>query len=218
LTFDPTDTDATITVPPAHNNAAGGRVVRLYVESVSGTHTVEETYVLRAANRLEFLKNSFMTYTRAQVLATEIPRLDSWNMAAKEDREAALIEAFTRITRLGFRVKWPEDIEIQGYLMSHFWDRQIIKPENWPHVTTEIFGAWPEAFSRGLQKAQIVEADQLLQGDVVGSKRRLGVMSESIGESSMMFRPGKPLDLGLSRQALEYLTGYLDLRMTLTRT
>ena len=60
-----------------------------------------------------------------------------------------------------------------------------------------------------IAKAQIAEADFMMGGDTVEDKRRTGLMSETVGESSNMFRPGKPLVLAGSEKALRYLTGYI---------
>jgi len=224
ISVDPTATEVAVVIPAAINflpagTVSGARTVILSITTTEGVHEVSEIYTLRRPQRLSVLENSFITYAKAVVVADDMPRLDSWNLASAPERQQALIEAFTRLTRLGYHVKYPEGVEGMSYLNDRIlFDRTRISPQMWSEMTTEWFGGLPKPFLEALAKAQVAEANELLSGDVVGAKRRLGLMSESIGESSMMFRPGKPLDLGVSRAALDYLTGYVDLRMTATRS
>jgi hypothetical protein len=113
-------------------------------------------------------------------------------------------------------IPWPELLDMQSRIAPHY--KADITPRMWPLMTEDLFAQYPEAFREALKRAQVVEANQILTGDGYASRRKAGLMSESVGESSMMFKAGvRPLDLGISREALDYLTGFLNNRITTTR-
>lgn len=218
----PVGTEIIVTISAALNTLAVGavqglRTVEVVLTTPTGPVVQRLSYIIRAAARLIPLKNSFQTWGEAELYATEIPNLLSWQTYDEFDRQTAMIHAYRKLTRYGYFVRWPKDIDDQRYLQP-FSDRRIA-PHHWPVMTSEQWLTWyPEEFRAALRRAQIIEADVIVGGDKVNDKRRLGILSESIGESSMMFRVGKPLDLGMSDAALRELTGYIDLRVTLTRS
>jgi hypothetical protein len=87
---------------------------------------------------------------------------------------------------------------------------------NWAYLITNIglltaaeIEALPALFLQALRMAQIAESDSILGGDPVGELRREGLMSKTVGESSQMYRPGKPLVMPVSDRAMRYLAGYV---------
>jgi hypothetical protein len=216
-------TDAEITVPGDLNTVvegapAGIRTVVLQIDVEGGSFRIDLLYKLRANVPLVLLKNSFQTYAGAQLLASEMTRMFGWDGADDATRQAALVEAYERLTRVGYRVRRPQDIDFQNTVGELNDLEDIIEPRSWPVLQLTRWQNLPDHFKRALKRAQVLEANEILRGDKIGEKRRSGLMSESIGESSMMFRPGKPLQLGISAPALEALTGYINIRMTLTRS
>jgi hypothetical protein len=213
---DLTGTHATITVPAGLHAQPGGYSIQLFITVGSQTFIEEVVYGVFAVNSLVFLKNSFQTFAQAFYLATNIPNLTSITGSSKKEIVPALIEAFDRITKLNFVIPWPELLDMQSRIAPHY--KQGLTPLMWPLMTEELFAQYPENFRKALCKAQVVEANQILTGDSYASRRRAGLMSESVGESSMMFKAGvRPLDLGMSREALDCLTGFLNNRITTTR-
>lgn len=164
---------------------------------------------------LTTLVNSFQTYAEAAQLSREMSGLAAWTASSDIDRSKALIDAFERLIRVGYRVPRP-DSDLQSRFDANY--ATEISPRHWDIVTLPEFEALPARFLRALRKAQIAEAEVILGGDLISGRRRAGLMSETVGESSMMFRPGKPLQLGVSEQALVYLTGFVNLRMTMVRS
>lgn len=73
------------------------------------------------------------------------------------------------------------------------------------------------AFLRALQRAQVLEANELLDINSIHRKRLDGLMSETIGESSMMFRPGNISNFELSRRSQFALRNYLVIRARIGR-
>ncbi|SER26029.1 hypothetical protein SAMN05216548_11410 [Faunimonas pinastri] len=194
----------------------GARTVELEITTEGGVFTTGQTYLLQARNRFVLLRNTFQTYEQALIHVSTMPRLAGWNAATDMERQNALVEAFRRLTRLGYRVQRPEDQDIM--YRAAVADDTVIPATLWRYMDAELWQRYPSRFRLALCKAQVAEADEVLQGGTANAKRRSGLLSESIGESSMMFRSGKPLDLGMSSAALEYLAGYLEFRVTTTRS
>lgn len=211
-----------IAVPAQFNTLGAGvneglRTVEVTFTTATGTTVVKVDYVLRTATRLVVLENSFQTMGQAKLTATGISKLIGWEGGADFERQTALIEAYLRLTRFGYFVRWPREIDDQRYLDPGI-DRRIA-PNHWPLMTMEQFLTWyPEEFRAALRRAQVIEANQILGSDDIGERRRAGLMSESIGESSMMFRNGKPLDMPVCSAAMNALAGYIDFRIVLTRS
>lgn len=218
----PTSGPLTISVPAPVNTLAPGktdglRTVVLSVTVDEGTFEVSESYLLRGRTRLVVLENSFQTYEQAILLSSRMPGMTGWNAAGVNDRTVALMEAFTRLTRFQYRIKRYDEWENeQDYLLPR--EEEIITPLRWSTLTlgewgSILFGRFRTAISR----AQIAEAADILSYDPVNEKRRQGILSETVGESSMMFRSGKPIEAGICKSSLNELRGFLYTRVMTTR-
>lgn len=211
------DSDLTYTVSSAYNllkadESAGARTVEADIQTAAGIFPASVSYLVRANKRLVPVSNSFQTYEQALVAASQLPSVAAWEAADPEDRKNALEEAYRRLTAIGYRIRANEVQEDVIDDQDH-----IVRPTRWPSMTISDWNKLPAKFHAALRRAQVVEAADILTNDPAEYKRRLGVLSESIGESSMMFRSGKPLDLGISAAALSQLTGYIEFRITTTR-
>lgn len=213
----PAQTEVSINVPGASNATAGGRLVELTITTDNGPIVSSSSYLIAPTRRLVLLDNTFQTYIQACLIAQTMPNQIGWLGAEKTDQEQALIEAYTRLVRFSYLIRWPENVDAQDFL--HWKEVDRIIPQMWPLMTEELFDRYPASFRIALRKAQVAEANEILRGDKLGDKRRAGVFSESVGESKMMFMPGiRALQLGASRAALDYLKGYVDARITITRS
>jgi hypothetical protein len=95
-----------------------------------------------------------------------------------------------------------------------------ITPRMWPLMTPEIWTIYPDYFKEALNRAQIIQANFLLTPNSAADRRRDGVFSEKIGESSIMFKNGvRPLDEDtVCRPAMNVLAQFLNTRITTTRS
>lgn len=209
------DTDVELDIPATCNAAPGARSVELDMTVEGGVITTTVNYLVVAPVVLQLFENSFQTSLQALALSSEMVNLVGWDGAGAADRSKALAEAFFRLTTIGYRAQRAEDLDTQNYIPD---TDLVIKPRSWPYMTIERWKALPARFRKALCKAQILEANEILRGDPVEGKRRQGILSESIGESSMMFRSGKPLDLGISPAALQALSGFIEYRIATTRS
>ena len=67
----------------------------------------------------------------------------------------------------------------------------------------------PKTYQR-LLRAQVIEADDVLGGNPIEARRRLGLISDSAGESAHFFRTSKPLNLPCCRGAIDELRGIVS--------
>lgn len=224
VSFTPGSSSTTITVPGSANQVTGGasqaRKIEVTVTTAQGSFKLESIYVLRPQDRLILLTNSFQTYAKALALSGDIAGITTFGALDDAMRQTALITAFERITRISFTVRRLEDFD-------HFYqiappyndDTQYVTPAHWKQMTMPEWLNLPEAFRDALCKAQIIEADDLLQINSPAVKRRMGILSETVGESSMMFQSGKPSEAhGISVGAMGVLRNYIENKIVLRRT
>lgn len=218
----PANNAATVTVeiPASYNDLAadkkrGARVVQVRFTTASGVYETETIYLVEKAAQIERLKNSFVSSAEALMLTRELVNLDGWTNATDDERNAALVMAHANLCKLTYRysgtesqsrITWGESAET-GY--TYVTDIDEITEDEW--------NSTPESFRLALQRAQIVEADNFLRGDPVGDKRRAGIVSETIGESSMFFKNVPDVRLAVCREALDYLAGYIVRTVSVAR-
>jgi len=219
LTINPGDSELAFVVTgnfntPANSASIAIRTVELTITTATGTFIQSQSYIVKARSQLTFLKNTFQTMDRAKLTATQLPNLTEWEASNDEDREVALMTAYERLIRFNYRVISPFNGQSMLYSGLNF----ELSMVDWQLMTSDSFALLPVRFVDSLRKAQVAEANQIMKGVSPDDKRSAGILSESIGESKMMFRVGKPLDLGLSKQAFECLKGYIVVRQRIGRT
>lgn len=212
--------DAVVTVPAGVNQLAAGviggaRTIELAIETAEGTFIKSEFYLIQASIRLAVPTNSFQTYTQALLTASTMPAMPGWLMHEPKERQNALMEAYRRITKLGFWIRPSDNPDYMNRI--DLGEERHITPDNWDIMTADDYAGLPEHFKKALRFAQLAEADDVLGGDAIGKKRRSGILSETIGESSMMFKAGKALDYGLSGSSAKYLVNYVRIRASIAR-
>lgn len=217
-------TSVSVTVPAASNTLAAGvltgaRTVTVAITTAQGVVPATASYLVKAPLVLSVPSASFQTYEEALVESSTMSHLTGWASSSADSQKISLIEAYKRLTMLGYLVRNNENnYNVMDFMPGYNIVGEAISPRHWTDMTLSKFNSLPARFRTALKRAQIAEANEILLGVDTTGKRRLGIMSETIGESSMMFRTDKPLDVGLSSAALKHLTGYLDTRVTLTRT
>jgi hypothetical protein len=211
-------TTATITVLVASNTLPVGaaralRQVDLYCTVGGNIVLLTAAYAITQPDVLVVGVNSFQSYAAAQFIALDIPNIAGWDGASDAQRTAALIDAREHVCQLSFQ-----------RLNQRFGQNSLdYLPEGTRDVGSNMFGftgdlkqltpaqftGLPPEFLAALYKAQVAEANVILGGDPVEAKRLDGLLLDSVGESRQMFRPGKPLQLPVSRRALAYLSQFV---------
>lgn len=238
LPFDAAASEKTIIVPAAFNSLDEGksrtaRILRVELETEAGVIRRSFSYLIEGEFRLQFLSNSFLSYEAAELLAYDMVNISGWSVAQKDERIAALIEAFARVTRIPLRFPLYDlpSVDFQNYIeyagingnpegLNHSQNRlqrdYVIMPRHWSEITEKIYSEFPAHFRQALRAAQFCEANELLQGDDTMAKHRAGIVSETIGESSVRLRGGR-IDLGVSSQTLQHLAGYVHYNFRVAR-
>lgn len=186
-----------VTVAAAHNALAAGeardlRSVVVTYAYAGGTRDNSVEYIIEGADLLIVATNSFQTYNQAQLGALDLVNIDAFTATDKASRIAALINGYLSICNLEFELNACAPLK------------------NLSTFTAAQVAALPARFLRALKQAQILEANELLDPGSVNNKRQSGLMSETIGESSMMFRPTKILTLPVTRRSLDLLADWIS--------
>ena len=195
--FDAANQASTLTIPASANSTTAKRDVRLlnaYLITASGTFVVPQVYLLKG-NQLELtpLTDSFMTYTQAVLTRAAMAEPQDYFDAINPELQAvALEEAFERLAKVKFKVGTTIISDIKS-------------------LSVATFEALDPNFLTDLRKAQIAEANIIVENSPIRDKIRAGIISETIGESSMFFRQsGTPItSSGLSDDAENYLKKWL---------
>lgn len=201
------------------------RTVELFVTDASGnTVLLTKTYALEPAETLIAGLNSFQSFGQAELVAMDIPQLAGWNGSGEKDKIAALIEARLQICQLRFSLLnsntnfgqdnlnyVPEGSYPTPYAGMFMFNGNLAL------ITPSNFVKMPARFKLALCRAQVAQADAILGGDPVDTRRKEGLILESIGEVKQMFRGGKPLDLPVSKRALKYLSPFVSFSQRIGR-
>lgn len=223
MPFAVADGSKTVIVPAQFNCLADGelraaRILRIALVTEAGVIRRSFSYVIESEQRLELMTNTFMSYEAAELLMLDVPNATGWTTASEDAKKAALIEAFRRLTMIPMRftreitsnIGWdtlaPRDIHTE----------YVISRAGWLEVDQDTYSEFPSAFKKALRRAQAFEAAELLSGDSVLKKHRAGIVTETIGESSVTLRSGK-VDLGVSSTAMSALAGYIYFNARIAR-
>lgn len=214
LTINGGETEIDVSVD-ASLNALGDerrsiRTVIVYATTNAGVHVLSESYVIEGDTTLVLMDNSFLTLPHAMMIASGMIDVERFQGATQRQKASALHEAFLNIIRLRFEVDYENDQE-------RIVDKPMSDPGDISQMTHEDFLKLPARMVEAIFRAQVVEADFILGGDPIEERRRQGLMSETIGESSNMFRPGKPMNLSVSNRAMKYLAPYIKYSQHLGR-
>lgn len=205
-----------LALPEGETNAGFELVVYLTMSDGSETE-VRDYFLVVARNPLAVATNSFVSYPEAIALRQEFGQLVGWDGNDQTRHAQALIEAYRRLCRMSFKVPGfvasgkDQKSAMYGLGTDAPW---ISSPRvRVSTLTLEQFDALPAPFRRALKRAQLAEANVLLGGDPVGDKRKAGIISETIGETSAFFQSKPYLNLPISKQAFEEVRRYVYLRV-----
>lgn len=212
-----------LTVPAELNETPDGQVrgVRVVMVSLDGASlTTSVSYMIENNTALVVMTNSFQTYERVLVTRAELGQtLAAFDAAIKGRQIAALETAYRKLGRIHY--KYALDGDGSNYIS---WDDEMHSGCSTYRIVRDIaavtfadFSALPERFKSALRRAQIVEANAILGGDPITEKRMSGIVSETVGESSMFLSSTKPLTLPVSRSAFAELNGFVYRRFAIAR-
>lgn len=161
--------------------------------------------------------NSFASRGDLVLEAFNIANIDDFKSASQQEQTAALISAYYNIGKVKVdflppRVRRYLQVD-QSLLDAPLWGVGYANPIEGVKTTLMLKPELYEKLLPGqltqLMRAQIVEANHLLGGDVVERQRLSGLLSMGAGESTYMYRTSKPLELPINKRTAIELTGII---------
>jgi hypothetical protein len=192
--------DGVITLPASLGTdpRQGWRLTYVFTTNTATTFTYTDEFMIEAMDTLVKGFNSFMSYMEAMLTAEDMFDISHFKLANKEDQIAALASAYGVLCTMVYADRNGDHYNIAEY------------------DATKLDELEP-AFMLALRKAMIVEANEMLDNNSIYYKRQDGIMSETIGESSMMFRPGNILNFAVTKRSMTLLNNYVVIRARLYR-
>ncbi len=193
--FTPGSESAVVTIPASLNTLHGDEtsaalVVYLFA-AVTGAATawtpLRASYRVVGDQELPIPALSFQSLASADLLAMDTFGAGAYIAASDEERRAALIEARNRISQLRFHYM-PDDWQSRVSRYVDVADMELI--------TASEFASFEAVFRAALCRAQILQANDLIQQGEAGgigghqSNRDQGIHSITIGESSTTYNTG----------------------------
>lgn len=185
-------------IPATHNQTTlkrDVRMVQITMKDANKTYTKNVFYILLGdLLKLTPLLDSFMTFPESILVRMKMAEgLGYYDELSDALKCIALENAFERLSQLKFVVG--------GNVITNIKDFSV-----------DAFNALDPEFVLATKKAQLAESNILVENSPVRDKIRAGIISETIGESSMFFRQsGVPSSRfkGLSDDAYDYLGKFL---------
>lgn len=201
----------------------GARTVFVEVFHADGVDSHVTEYLIEGPIQLVPLENSFVTYTGAMMTRGDLASTDGWDAAEKDERIAALKLAYSAMVNLRYRFRTSEadgwnrvtdsPVIKSGY--GGFSDYQYVGDIS--EISAQDWAALPQRFRTAIARAQVAEADYRLLRGGAEAKRAQGIVSETIGESSMFFKQSPDVRMALCREALTHLNGMIIRRTLMGR-
>lgn len=191
-----------------------GMSVRVEITTAAGAQYRMIYFGIEKQNTLLVPNNSFMTYTAANAGARALLFATGWQTASDASRKAALAQAFHKLSRIPYQfdrdlLPHGQALELMGdYFGDAPRDKIVLRPRVWEAMSAETFRSLPAAFRTALAMAQLAEAEDMLRGEGVEAKARAGIVSETIGESSIRLNTRR-LVSELASSTAQFLRGYI---------
>ncbi len=222
-----TGSTVSVALGSAYNTLATGELIKLRrvkftMTTTAGVFIVAYEYVVRSATPLVKMVNSFMTLPEATLTRYQLPKADGWDASDEDQRIAAMISAYKNLLQLRYRFRIGQNsqsriVDVYGSSVESLNGRIYSVINDMSSYAAGDFDSWTPEFQEALRRAQVAEADTMLAGDVVGDKRRQGIVAEKTGEASMQFRNVPDIILPVSRDALQHLRGFLNNSVQIAR-
>lgn len=224
--FDPAIASVTFEIEAASlslpaSAISAGREIVVSLTTADGEVELRDYFLVVSPQPLALMQNSFITYPEALALRQEFGTLNGWDASERTRQAAALAEAYRHLCQMSFKVPGFRASENSvGYaaygtgIEETLFGGQRVRVST---LTLAQFDALPETFRRAIKRAQLAEANVLLGGDPILDKRKAGMISETVGESSAFFQSKPYLNLPISRQAYDEVKRYVFLKIKISR-
>jgi hypothetical protein len=170
---------------------------------------ISRVYVIESNETLQPGVNSYQTLTQAELVSLDYSQLLGWTAADNRAKRAALVEAKQRIERLRFR-SYRNDA--QNMLTD--W---VDAPRDLFLLTATEFNLLDLRFRQALCRAQVLEADSILDTESDDAKRERGTILEQVGEVKRQWRDSTPVKSKVCLAARQALSRWIDNSVRLAR-
>lgn len=205
------------------------RIVTVKTKTATGmVAEFDHYYAVMASLNLIVPKQSFIPLMKAKLAAMDMYDADDFLLLSDHTQRQALIEATSKIKAMSFSLKRiykisdteydrPQNILTTNTLPFHLagdFRRNII---DFTELTDEQFASLPEYFLNDLAQACMIEAVSIIKTNGAADAREEGLLSESIGETTNMYRTGRSATQALSRKTWRLLGRYIDGTIRMSR-
>ncbi|PYZ36442.1 hypothetical protein [Klebsiella aerogenes] len=188
----------------------------------------EQQYIVLRNFELSVPGQSFISIADAQLQAIDMLNGGSLLSGSEGDLRRQLIEATRRVKSMSFSVRriygidWDDYDRPQNMLATSTlpfrWAGQYASDiVDWSKLSDEDFMEFPESFRSALALAVVNEASEIAGGNDIQRAREDGIVSESIGETTIAYRQGKSAVSTVSRTTWRILLKYMDNRVIVRR-
>lgn len=204
------------------------RRVTLSVDAGGVIINKEQQYIVLRSFELSVPGQSFISIADAQLQAIDMLNGGSLLSGSEGDLRRQLIEATRRVKSMSFSVRriygidWDDYDRPQNMLATSTlpfrWAGQYTSDiVDWSKLSDEDFMEFPESFRSDLALAVVNEASEIAGGNDIQRAREDGIVSESIGETTIAYRQGKSAVSTVSRTTWRILLRYMDNRVIVRR-
>ena len=204
------------------------RRVTLSVDAGGVFINKEQQYIVLRSFELSVPGQSFISIADAQLQAIDMLNGGSLLSGSEGDLRSQLIEATRRVKSMSFSVRriygidWDDYDRLQNMLATSTlpfrWAGQYTSDiVDWSKLSDEDFMEFPESFRSDLALAVVNEASEIAGGNDIQRAREDGIVSESIGETTIAYRQGKSAVSTVSRTTWRILLKYMDNRVIVRR-
>ena len=229
------DSDYSVQVAiPAEANQIGDAdraLRRVKLKATTGTTTVEfeNVYVLLNNFELAVFEQSFATLDDAAMYAIDMVKGDVILNMSRVQLRRLLIEATVRLKQMPFSIRRIFGVDYDDYdrpmnmLNVHnvYWGQEgqyRMDLIDWSKMTPELYAGLPDDFKKTLLVATVNEVAEIASTTDSQSARDEGIVSESIGETTIAYRQGKAANLTVNRTTWRLLVKYLNNRTVVRRS
>lgn len=229
------DSDYSVQVAiPAEVNQIGNAdraLRRVKLKATTGTTTVEfeNVYVLLNNFELAVFEQSFATLDDAAMYAIDMVKGDVILNMSRVQLRRLLIEATVRLKQMPFSIRRIFGVDYDDYdrpmnmLNVHnvYWGQEgqyRMDLIDWSKMSPELYAGLPDDFKKTLLVATVNEVAEIASTTDSQSARDEGIVSESIGETTIAYRQGKAANLTVNRTTWRLLVKYLNNRTVVRRS
>lgn len=204
------------------------RRVTLSVDAGGAFINKEQQYIVLRSLELSVPGQSFISISEAQLQAIDMINGGNLLSGSEGDLRRQLIEATKRVKSMSFSMRriygidWddydrPQNMLQTSTLPFRFAGQYTSDIVDWDKLSDEDFMEFPEVFRNALAMAVVNEASEIAGGNDIQRAREDGIVSESIGETTIAYRQGKSAISTVAKTTWRILLKYMDNRVIVRR-